>query len=791
MRQQSKRTEPGNPIFRTITLCFWVLFTLAPPIHVTAQPARIDSLVSELKGKNGTSRVDLMLVLTEELLHFSPQKGLVYGHTILNSGDIGDDHQRRVKTYIQLGKLHGRLGQFDSADFFLNKATTLSSENVYKEGLASSHYFQGDVDYVRGHFGSALEHYQQALSIYQEVEDKVGEAISLSGIASIYGERGELQQSLTYSKQALAIYETVGNKKNQLIVYNDLGVTYDDMGNLPLALEYYFKALHLAEQMDDKLVQASISNNIGSLYDALENNDDALKFYKNALNMVKNIGDRRVESYLLHNIGVIYTKEKLYDQAKDFLSRALTIRTELELTCDITHTQAALGFLYKKSNQFDAANKLLRLSLDKAKSCQYPGLQSTINVDLGDIYYSQGRFNDALAAYQKGYDIASQSGLIKELKNAAYGLYKAYKEQKRYNTSLQYHEEYQTLGDSLFNTTNSEKLTRLEMEYDFEKERNELEHQQEVQALSFRVAMQKRKFQQGATIVGLVVLAILAGAYGRLYYVKRRSNNQLIQLNNEIGAQKEEIMQQRDQLADKNQGLMDLNQEKNTLIGVVAHDLRSPLNQIKGLISLIRLESNTLNQNSQEYLQHVFDSSDRMTNMIARILDVNAIETKQVNIKPEIADVAEVMEYVASNFNKDIKEKNLTVDTALAKGIHFALVDRNYLIQVFENIMSNAIKFSTAGKRIYLTISNEKQHVRISVRDEGPGISPEDMKRLFGRFQQLTAKPTAGESTTGLGLSIAKKYIEAMGGTIICESKVGQGADFIIKFPLVESTAEV
>lgn len=102
------------------------------------------------------------------------------------------------------------------------------------------------------------------------------------------------------------------------------------------------------------------------------------------------------------------------------------------------------------------------------------------------------------------------------------------------------------------------------------------------------------------------------------------------------------------------------------------------------------------------------------------------------------------------------------------------------MTQVYENLISNAIKFSPANKNINVKIWEDGEKIRSIISDEGPGISKEDQKKLFGKFQVLSTKPTGGEKSTGLGLSIVKKYIEAMKGKVWCESEPGKGAHFYI-----------
>ena len=114
------------------------------------------------------------------------------------------------------------------------------------------------------------------------------------------------------------------------------------------------------------------------------------------------------------------------------------------------------------------------------------------------------------------------------------------------------------------------------------------------------------------------------------------------------------------------------------------------------------------------------------------------------------------------------------------------------MVQVLENLVSNAVKYSPPGKNIFVRLKRLPAAARCEVQDEGPGLSAEDQKKLFGKFARLSAKPTGGEHSTGLGLSIVKKMVEAMKGQVWCESEPGKGATFIVSLPAsVEGTGSV
>lgn len=260
----------------------------------------------------------------------------------------------------------------------------------------------------------------------------------------------------------------------------------------------------------------------------------------------------------------------------------------------------------------------------------------------------------------------------------------------------------------------------------------------------------------------------------------------LHEANETISNMHYEVQKQKDEILKKNEELININNEKNNLIEIVAHDLKSPLNQIKGMISIIKLTTPDGNDEMIKYLDTMEGSANRLHEMIAKILDVEAIEAHDLNVKLQNIDLAAIAQDTADRFEVVAREKNIKVESEIESGV-IVHIDGDYVFQVYENLISNAIKFSPANKTVFIKLKVVDGKGLFEVRDQGPGISEDDMKKLFGKYQKLTARPTGNEISTGLGLSIVKKYVEAMNGKIWCKSTEGEGASFFVEFDLAES----
>jgi len=258
----------------------------------------------------------------------------------------------------------------------------------------------------------------------------------------------------------------------------------------------------------------------------------------------------------------------------------------------------------------------------------------------------------------------------------------------------------------------------------------------------------------------------------RAYYILKNQNRV-------IQKQRDEIVRQNNELAMQNQMLYEANLERQQVIGVVSHDLKGPFNRIFALVQLMRLSGQKFSDEQQEYLKKINQISIDGLSMVSNLLDTRELDENQTAFKPEPIDVAVHLASQVKNYVGLADQKDITIEFHAPDSLK-AIVDLSYLNRIAENLISNALKFSEPGKRVMITLENREDAAVFSVKDEGPGISVEDQSKLFKRFQKLSAKPTGGESSTGLGLSIVKTLTEKMGGKVWCESVLGEGATFSV-----------
>ena len=299
-----------------------------------------------------------------------------------------------------------------------------------------------------------------------------------------------------------------------------------------------------------------------------------------------------------------------------------------------------------------------------------------------------------------------------------------------------------------------------------------------------RVAQAAVRFSKGDMEIFVPVstrdeIGMLGRAFN--YMVAEIKDKKLLQQKNR------ELSKAYQKLDAVNKSLKEANRLKSEFLSIAAHDLKSPLQVIMGFAERIL---NTPDQNESVYrdAQKIYRGSERMLAIIKNLLNTTAIETGKLKLDKSLVDIGKLAEQVVYH-NQSLAEKKqqhieLNVDETCI--LH---VDKRHLFEVMDNLINNAIKFSPPGQNVLVTVKKMNQNgnlngtVRFVVEDHGPGLTNADMKKIFGKFQRLSAQPTQGETSTGLGLSIAKQLVELHGGKIWAESlKNGTGARFIAEF---------
>ena len=236
-----------------------------------------------------------------------------------------------------------------------------------------------------------------------------------------------------------------------------------------------------------------------------------------------------------------------------------------------------------------------------------------------------------------------------------------------------------------------------------------------------------------------------------------------------------------DELESSNSQLVAMDKEKNEFLAIAAHDLKNPL-------SVVLLNAEMIKEVNDPELTPVLaspiiEAAQRMHRLITNLLDVNAIEEGRFASNLEKCDFGDLIRQCATHNLPAATRKSIELQLAIPEKI-YVRTDCTATAQILDNLISNAIKYSPFVSTVKVCLLTDSTHARVEVTDQGPGISGEDQKRLFQKYSRLSSVPTGGESSTGLGLAIARRLAEAMSGSIVCQSTLNAGSTFSLSLPL-------
>jgi len=260
------------------------------------------------------------------------------------------------------------------------------------------------------------------------------------------------------------------------------------------------------------------------------------------------------------------------------------------------------------------------------------------------------------------------------------------------------------------------------------------------------------------------------------------------QLEDRVAQRTRALMQANRRLSAQWLRLQRANGFKNEILGTVAHDLKNPLGVILGRTEMLTelISTGASRETVLPQIDHIRDATKRLTTMVDHLISDAMADAFDITIRREPVDVAALAGEVAEA-NQPLAVNKQQIITVSAPPNIVTMCDTDRIREAIDNLVSNAIKYSPIGGKISVLVAHETGNTLIRVVDEGAGLSPEDLGRLFGRFQRLSAKPTAGESSTGLGLSIVKRIIDMHGGEVTANSDgPGKGSTFTIVLPATE-----
>jgi signal transduction histidine kinase len=232
-------------------------------------------------------------------------------------------------------------------------------------------------------------------------------------------------------------------------------------------------------------------------------------------------------------------------------------------------------------------------------------------------------------------------------------------------------------------------------------------------------------------------------------------------------------------LRESNLKLKELDRLKSEFLSIVSHELRTPISVIReGIALTMEKKLGDLSATQHKLLVQALNNIDRLTRLVDDLLDISKIEVGKIKIQKSIVDICEIVRQVTDEYSHEAKNKKIQIDVSLPSSPLKIYVDGDKVIQIMNNLLSNAVRFTPSDGKITVCLKDKGEFVQCSIADTGIGIAKENIPRLFSKFQQFGRVEGPGYHGTGLGLAISKALVEKHEGKIWAHSQINKGTTF-------------
>ncbi|MES2764768.1 MAG: tetratricopeptide repeat-containing sensor histidine kinase [Bacteroidota bacterium] len=626
----------------------------------------------------------------------------------------------QANALLNLGKANRFFSCYDKGLEQLEKALEILQIISDNAGIIGALNNIGHIYNSTGRSQEALALHFRAYNLSREIKNVLSEANSLIFIGNVHHHTGNHAESLKAQHSAYELYLAAEDITGQAFALNNMGSAHHAAGNYAKALEYYLQSFSLKESIDDHRAQATSFNNIGGIYFHLGDFTNALNYYERYHDSAQKEKDTHSQAIALEHIGSVYLSLMEFDLAQSYFQKALQLAETLGDKRQVASCLGNLGKIHLKFGEITEAYKLLMTSIQILSEIGDSDKRSEILTCVAQIFIERNDPEKGLPFAKEALKIAEAQHTRPQMYEAHLVLSQLYKRRKDFEKSLKHYEKFYDIKDELYNAEMARKAKILEVSYHLENARKESE-------------------------------------------IYRLTNLDL---------------------AEANERLTTLIEERSDLLAIVAHDLKNPLTGISLAATLLDSYNERMGPAEiKKHAQTITQTAGRMTGIISRLLESSEFDTSPAYIAFKTVSLTDVVRSSIEDYRSRATLKDISI-IFKNDANHEISGDEGTLRLVIDNLLSNAIKYSPFGKKIIIQTAVQNNFVSFTIKDEGPGISEDDKARLFLKFARLSAQPTGGEDSTGLGLSIVKKFTEAMNGIVSCDSTEGNGANFTVQFPI-------
>lgn len=668
------------------------------------------------------------------------------------------------------GDLYSSLGKYDKAILHYDQALSFFKESDDQDLYYLTIKDKGNAYLHGADFEQAMNHYRRALDYYKRTENMLGISRCLNNMGIVYKNHGAYVEALSVYKESLMLLDST-------VHFHDLAQSHINMGNIFVylgsyskALFHYMRALELSERegIEENIVLCL--GNSGVVQNKLGEFGKALMYYERSLELTDRLNNPIQYSNILINMGTNYASMEDYDNALVFVKKGLEIKQELGDERGISSCQLHLASIYIMIEEVVQAEALYRLALEEKLRLGDPEGLIRCYMGLGDVAVMRQDYREAEELIDRALELADELGII-EYKSLIYRIKRDLAiERGDYKSGYEYSMQHHRYTDSLF----SDAATRSAMEMEFRSRARILEQEVEnlqIQANLDRLEMRKRTFILHSSIVVAIVLLI---SLTLVIYFMRRSSQTSAKL-----AEKNLLITR------QNLTLNRMNKSRDRIMSTIAHDLRGTIgNQLIAVEVLEQIEGKEdAKINRKSLLSNLGKSASYSLQLLENLLHWSRLQDGKSHYHPEEVNLAILLRSSLALYTESARQKKIDLKTIVNDDFS-CFADRMMMEAIFRNLVSNAVKFSHSGGKVEIKLFVENAHFNFSVRDEGVGMSEEEIIKIQ-KDENFTRRGTDNEKGAGMGLTLVREFTQLHCGEFIIHSEEGKGSTFAVIIPCI------
>lgn len=618
---------------------------------------------------------------------------------------------------------------------------------------------------------SALFFSSKLLALGKMHSDSLTIAEGYQAIGECYYYKNDLQKSIDYYEKAAPIFNSLELFDYLGVLYMSYGNVYSDLGQHAKCLYYYQESeqllLDYSDYPDDR---ALLYYNMAHLFMDINDVVNFEKYIFKAKNIISveedvnslNLALKNLEADLALRKG---QPERARELAKKALKEARIEQDLIEVVFAFQNLGAALyqsGMVEKGIEYQDSA-----LSVAETYGDQYMVVEEKNR--LADYYLKAGKIEAAYQLARDGYLAGDSLNSLIITMNTALVYARVLEQKKQFEEALKLYKIYNKASDSLRSFDLSEKI--LQSENVLAESRNRL-LQAEAKVLKANNAQQR--FITIGTIIGLVLCLLIIVLLITILSSRRKTVKAL-------NAKQLLIDEKSRELELKNEELEKMNNAKDKLFSIITHDMRQPFNQISSFIQILE-HTPEIDNSLQDLIAEIKASTCNTLSAMNNLLIWSKSQFLNVKTYPENLIVKDLFDGILTEMAADINKKDLVVDVGAGTDA-IIVADRNHIEIILRNLINNAAKFSPVGGALHLGAMRDGNLVSISIKDEGKGMTEDELAKLFDTANHFSTPGTLNEKGSGLGMLIVSEFVKENGGSINVTSQKNKGSTFKVTLP--------